>query len=105
MVPISEPSTVLILEQVNKLLEDQDAKLLNHFSSIHHNANFTKPVNVEPVMPSRSMLVSSALKPMDFPYGMLMNYPKGQGGPSAGLVGTNAIVVNPTYTSPMTSVP
>ena len=41
---------------------------------------------------------------MDFPYGMLMNYPKGQVGPLVGVVGTN-VVINPTYGNPITSVP
>jgi hypothetical protein len=36
---------------------------------------------------------------------MPMNFPKGQVGPSTGVVGTNAIVVHPTYTNPIASVP
>ena len=57
------------------------------------------------VFPSSSVVVSSASKTTNFPYGMPMNYPKGQVGPSIGVVGTNAVVIHPTYTNPTTSVP
>lgn len=51
------------------------------------------------------MPVSSAPKAMDFPYGMSMNISRGQVGPSAGVMDTNSLVVSPTYTTPVTSVP
>jgi len=56
-------------------------------------------------MPSDSIAVSSALKTTNFPYGMPMNLPKGQVGPSTGVVGANAIVVHPIYTNTIASVP
>jgi hypothetical protein len=41
------------------------------------------------LMPSDPIAVSSALKTTNFPYGMPMNFPKGQVGASTGVVGTN----------------
>jgi hypothetical protein len=56
-------------------------------------------------MPSCPILVSSSSKPMGFSYVMVNNFPKGQVGPLASVVGTSALVINPAYTTPITSLP
>jgi hypothetical protein len=52
----------------------------------------------------RSTFASTTSKPIDYPYGMLMNASKGQIGSSA-FMGTNAMISHPVYTVPITSVP
>lgn len=86
-------------------MEDREAEWINRFNTMQSNANLKKHVEPMLVFPSSSVVVSSASKTTNFPYGMPMNYPKGQVGPSIGVVGTNAMVIHPTYTNPTTSVP
>jgi hypothetical protein len=86
-------------------MDEREARLVNQVSTLFHNANLKKPVNVASVMPSCSMPMSSTPKIVDFPYGMLMNFPKGQVGPSAGVVGTNPLSLHSTYTTPTTIIP
>jgi hypothetical protein len=73
-------------------------------NTIEHNASLKKPIESEIVVPNYSLLAPSASKPIDYPYGMLMNASKGQIGSSA-FVGTNSMINHPVYTAPITSVP
>jgi hypothetical protein len=83
--PVSESSssTLITLDQVKQLWDEWNQKLYERVATMHNYAFAT---------PSCSATMSSAPKTMDLPYGMLMNYPKGQLGPSAGFVGTNALI-------------
>lgn len=102
--PISNPPSMLTLEQVQKMMEERVVMLIDGFYTMQNNANLKKPIDTTPIAPSGPIPVSSTPKIFDFPYGMPMNYPKGQVGPYVGVVGTNAIVVHPTYTNPIASV-
>lgn len=102
------PYNVFTSEQaklMKQMMEDQAAKLINEFNNIQRYANLKKSVNVKTTIPSYSLPVSLAPKTIQFPYGMLMNVPKSQVGPSAVVVGSNALIANATYTTPITSVP
>jgi hypothetical protein len=67
-------------------MDEREARLVNQVSTLFHNANLKKPVNVASVMPSCPMSLSSTPKTVDFPYGMLINFRKVQVGPSAHVV-------------------
>jgi hypothetical protein len=52
---------------VNILMDEREARLVNQVSTLFHNANLKKPVNVASVMPSCPMPMSSTPKTVDFP--------------------------------------
>lgn len=73
---------------------------------MHRNFDLKKLFDLALVIPSGSIhRCHRLLRPHIFPYSMPMNFQKGQVGPSIGVVGTNAMIIHPTYTNPITSVP
>jgi hypothetical protein len=104
---VSEPPAGLFTSEqfkwMKEQLEAQEAKIINRMNTIEHNASLKKSIESEIAVTSCSLPAPSATKPIDYPYGMPMNASKGQFGSS--FVGTNAMIVNPMYTAPITSVP
>jgi hypothetical protein len=64
--PISDPSSMVTLEQVQKMIVDPEAEFINRFTTMQHNADLKKPIHYAPVIPSGSTPVSSAPKTTDF---------------------------------------
>lgn len=103
---VSEPPAGLFTPEQFKWMEAQlearEASIINRMDVIKHNASCKKPIKSKIVVPTCPLPAPSALKPIDYPYGMPMNDPKWQIG-SSDIVGTNAMIANPTYTASITS--
>lgn len=106
---MSDPpsSNLFTSDQLNWMkeqLEAQEAKIINRMNTIEHNSSLKRPIDSESTVPPHPLPTTSAPKSTEIPYGMPMGVVGGQAGSSAA-VGINAMVVHPTYTTPIVSVP
>jgi len=58
--PVINTSSVVTMEQLNKMMADCDAAMINTFHSMQYIASLKKPMDYEPAMPIVSVLVSSS---------------------------------------------
>lgn len=83
---VSDPPHGFTLEQLKWMEEKlmaQEVDIINRINNIQHTTSFKKPVNTESIVSSCPLPAPSAPRTIDFPYGIMMNAPKGQVGSSA----------------------